>query len=72
MSVTPRRVLLRTWAASYFAEGEVPSDHTLRRMAREQRIVPSPSLVGKHYYVPPDATLQEDAPGQLVSRLKGR
>ncbi len=70
MSDTPRRVLLATWAASYFGE-DAPSVHTLRRMVRDRRIVPAPTLVGKHYYVPPAATLVEDAPSALVGQLRG-
>lgn len=70
--LTPKRVYLRTWAASYFG-ADAPSDHTLRRMARDQRIVPAPVLVGKHYMVPPHATLVEDAPGTVAASLaRGR
>jgi hypothetical protein len=46
-------ILLEAWAADRFEPA--PSLWTLRAMARTGKIQPQPVLVGKHYYVDPEA-----------------
>lgn len=71
-----RKVTLAGWAELHFSPP--PSLHTLRRMARENRITPQPILVGKTYYVEPTARVVDDeaappeAVGSLVDKLRGR
>lgn len=65
----PEYILLKAWAERKF--DPVPSVHTLRALARTDRIEPPPQLVGRDYYVEPDAKLKE--PGStLVRKLKDR
>jgi hypothetical protein len=47
------KITLQAWAAPRYSPP--PSIKTLRRWVREHRIFPRPELVGRTYYVDPDA-----------------
>lgn len=66
----PQYILLEDWANAKF--NPVPSKHTLWGLARTGRIEPAPQLVGRNYYVNPDAKLREEPERTLVGRLKKR
>lgn len=62
-------ILLEAWGAAHFEPA--PSLWTLRAMARTGKIQPAPVLVGKAYYVHPDARVVD--PNRrltLVERLQ--
>lgn len=46
---------LRDWAESQFGECAPKSDETLRRWARDGKIIPRPRKIGKEYAVRHDA-----------------
>lgn len=48
-----QKITLQAWAEPRYSPP--PSIKTLRRWARECRIFPAPELVGRTYYVDPDA-----------------
>lgn len=65
----PQYILLKAWAERKF--DPVPSVHTLRSLARSDKIDPPAHLVGRDYYVEPDAKLKK--PGSaLVRKMKDR
>lgn len=54
-SVKPPKILIQAWAQRHW--DPPPSQITLCRWARLQRIDPPPQKVGNRYYVDPDAKL---------------
>lgn len=52
--ITPRLVPLKAWLTSMFGE-EAPALATARRWARLGNISPQPTLVGRSYFVDPQA-----------------
>ena len=55
MDAASKRVSLRTWADSQFGECAPKNDETLRRWAREGKIIPRPRKIGREYAVRSDA-----------------
>lgn len=49
----PKKITLADWAAAQFAK--VPHVNTLRKWAREGHIQPEPELIGREYFVLPNA-----------------
>lgn len=69
------KVTLEEWATAEFRTP--PSPNTLRKWAREGRIVPAPVKHGRNYYVESDAHYQKPdqqpdriAGGSLISRIQ--
>jgi hypothetical protein len=63
------KIKLCEWAAKHYSPP--PSLWTLRRWVRMGEIYPAPELVGRSYYVDPDAKRLTDQPRpSLVDRLK--
>lgn len=69
MSVDKKLIPLEAWGAARY--DPPPSLWTLRAMARTGKIQPAPELVGKAYYVHPDAKVVDPhRRASLVDRLK--
>jgi len=67
----PKFITLEEWARRTYAEGG-PNINTLRRWAREARILPRPEKHGRQYYVVPEAVYASPyARSRLVDRLRG-
>lgn len=60
--MTQKLITLERWASLRYGE-DAPVIETLRRWARESRIVPAPVKHGRTYYVPEDAEYM--APGDV-------
>lgn len=70
--MTAKLITLEAWAEQIYGE-HAPHIGTLRRWARDGKIVPAPRKQGRTYYVSPAAEYA-DAPqrskGTLLNRLK--
>lgn len=57
---SPRLVRIKVWAVIVFGEDAPPHPNTLRRWVSDGRIYPAPVMVGKSWYVSPEAQYVSD------------